>query len=143
MKAWVVDASVAVKWILPAAHENLADQAVHLLGQHTLGQIELVVPDLFWAECGNVLWKAVRTGRCAKPVAEHGLAKLKAYRLITVGASSLIERAFSIASTFNRSVYDSLYVALATEYGVRLVTADERLVNALAGHFQVSWLGSI
>jgi len=143
MNPCVVDASVAVKWILPAKSEELVPEAVHLLQLHTLGGTELVVPDLFWSECGNVLWKALRKGHCSKLVAEKGLATLKAYDLITIASLGLIERAFAIASTFDRTVYDSLYVALAVEYGIELVTADLKLRNALTGHFPVKWLGSL
>jgi len=42
-----------------------------------------------------------------------------------------------------RSVYDSIYVVLAVEAEAQLVTADEKLANALAGHFPVKWLGAI
>jgi predicted nucleic acid-binding protein len=139
----VVDASVAVKWILPAEDEKLGSEAVHLLDLNTLGKAELLVPDLFWTECGNVLWKAVRSERCSKPVAEKGLATLKAYKLITIASVGLFERAFAIASTFDRTVYDSLYVALAVEHGIELVTADQRLVNTLAPLFPVKWLGAL
>jgi len=56
----VVDASVAAKWLLPAAQEPLVEQATHLLAQETEGSADFIVPDLFWPEIGNVLWKAVR-----------------------------------------------------------------------------------
>jgi predicted nucleic acid-binding protein len=54
-----------------------------------------------------------------------------------------LEEAFSIAATFDRSVYDSLYVALAARLKAELVTADDRLANALAANLPVKWLGSI
>jgi predicted nucleic acid-binding protein len=141
--ACVVDASVAAKWVLPSAGEELVSEAVHLLDLNALGQTVLLVPDLFWAECGNVLWRAVRTGRCSKAVSESGLATLKAHNLITIATATLVEKAFTIATTFHCSVYDSLYVALAVEFGLQLVTADQKLSNALAGRFPVKWLGAI
>ena len=143
MKAWVVDASVAAKWVLPSAGEELVPEAVHLLDLSALGQTELMVPDLFWAECGSVLWRAVRTGRCTTAVGESGLATLKAHNLTTVATAALVEEAFSIAIKHQCSVYDSLYVALAVELGVQLVTADQRLSNALARRFPVTWLGAL
>jgi predicted nucleic acid-binding protein len=54
-----------------------------------------------------------------------------------------LEEAFSIAATFNRTVYDSLYVALAVRSKADLVTADERLANALAARLPVKWLGAV
>jgi predicted nucleic acid-binding protein len=43
---------------------------------------------------------------------------------------------------FDRTVYDSLYVALAVHSKTQLITADERLANSLAAHFPVKWLGA-
>ncbi len=54
----VVDASVAAKWLLT---EALSPKAVGLVQPDN----ELVVPDLFWAEVGNILWKKVRAGELA------------------------------------------------------------------------------
>jgi predicted nucleic acid-binding protein len=51
--------------------------------------------------------------------------------------------AFAIATKFDRTFYDSLYVALAVDFKAELVTADERLANALAAYFPVKWLGAI
>ena len=48
----------------------------------------------------------------------------------------------SIAITFDRTVYDSLYVALAISHNTSLVTADERLANAVAARLPVKWLGA-
>jgi predicted nucleic acid-binding protein len=56
----VVDASVAAKWLVP---EALSDAAVGLLNPDN----ELVVPDLFWAEVGNTLWKKAAPGSFRTP----------------------------------------------------------------------------
>jgi predicted nucleic acid-binding protein len=138
----VVDASVAAKWLLPAKGETLAEEAVRLLRRYSKGEIRLVVPDLFWAELGNLLWKAVRQGRCAKVTAAVGLASLRQRKLPTVSSLTLLDLAFVIATTFDRTVYDSLYVALAVHSKTQLITADERLANALAAHLPVKWLGA-
>ena len=45
---WVVDASVAAKWLAPEADSALAS---------ALLDDELLVPDLLFAEVGNILWK--------------------------------------------------------------------------------------
>ena len=41
--------------------------------------------------------------------------------------------AFEIALTTGRTVYDCHYLALAASLGCRLMTADQRLYNALQG----------
>lgn len=143
MNAIVVDASVAGKWCLPAKGEPLADEALALLDRYVKGEIRFVVPDLFWAELANLLWKAVRQGRCAKAAAATALAALQERELQTVPSRSLLDVAFGIATAFDRTVYDSLYVALAVQLKAQLITADERLANSLAARLPVKWLGAI
>jgi len=140
---FVIDASVAAKWFLPAANEPLTDEALELLKQYANGRVRFVVPDLFWAEFANLLWKAVRHGRCTRRSAESAIAALKNRRLTTVPSQALVEQAFGIAVAFERTVYDSLYVALAVDLRGHLITADERLANALAAHLPVKWLGAL
>lgn len=143
MSLFVLDASVAAKWFLPAAGETLRDEALRLLQRYTNGQLRFVVPDLFWAEFANILWKAVRQGRWTKASADTAIAAMTDRNLPTVPSVTLIEQAFTIATAFDRTVYDSLYVALAVNSKAQLVTADERLARALAAHLPVKWLGSV
>jgi predicted nucleic acid-binding protein len=139
----VADVSVAAKWILRGPEERLVPQARQLLLQLVNGEIQIIVPDLFWVELGNVLWKAVRIGRCTRTVAESGLRELKEEGLLTIPSQSLIEAALGIAIAFDRTVYDSVYVALATDRNAQLMTADEKLANAIAAHYPVRWLGAL
>jgi len=143
MRLLVLDASVAAKWFLPRAGEGLVDEAFHLLRGHAEGEIEFTAPDLFWAEFGNVLWKAVRQGRWSGTAATKALQQMQEQRLPTVPAEELIEDALAIGLATGRAVYDSLYVALAVQRGAELVTADERLANAVAARLPVKWLGGI
>src|SRR5664279_2589084 len=71
VKACVIDSNIAAKWVLPPAGEAFVDHALRLLDRHGKGDLQFVVPDLFWAETGNILWKAVRYGRCSKASAEN------------------------------------------------------------------------
>ena len=143
MNTYVIDASVAAKWFLPASGETLTAEALDLLKRYAVGQVRFLVPDLFWAELGNVLWKAVRLKRLPQRSAEAALRATRDRNFPTVPSHSLLEAAFIIATTFDRTVYDALYVALALQSQSQLVTADERLANALAAHLPVKWLGSL
>lgn len=142
MKTLVLDASVAAKWFLPATGETLTDEAAELLRRYAVGDFRFLVPDLFWAELANVFWKAVRQGRWSQSSAETALRAARDRNIPTVSAIVLMDDAFSIALSFDRSVYDSLYVAAAIAAKTHLVTADERLANALAAHLPVKWLGT-
>ncbi len=138
----MVDANVAAKWLLPAAGEGLLDQANHLLALHVRRELQLLAPDLIGAEIGNVLWKAVRRNRISQAEAENSLRRFTDLAIQVVPASDLLVQALQIAVMCDRSFYDSLYVALALTIKTELVTADERMVNALGSRFPVRWLGA-
>ena len=140
---FVVDVSVAAKWVLRGPEEHFVPQARELLLQIVEGEIQVIVPDLFWVELGNVLWNAVRRGRCTRLTAESGMREVQQQGLITSSSQGLLEAAFDIAVRFNCTVYDSMYIALASRRGAQLVTADEKLANAVAAHFPVKWLGAL
>lgn len=122
----VVDSSVAAKWYLPEPDSALAEAVA---AAHSL-----LAPDLLVTELGNILWKRVERSLMPQREAEEIVARfverepIRFYR-----APVLIRAAVEIASTYHRSVYDSLYVALAVHEDTVMVTADARLVNALAG----------
>jgi predicted nucleic acid-binding protein len=142
VNTFVVDASVAAKWFLPSVNETLVDEAVQLLTDYAEDKVRFIVPDIFWAEFGNIVWKAVRQGRWLRNAAESAVSSLREQRLPTTPSRDLLTEALNIALTFDRTVYDSLYVALAWTRGSELITADERLANALAAHMPVKWLGA-
>ena len=143
MTSLVIDASVTAKWFLPAAGEPLSREATLLFKRYAQGELRLLVPDLYWTELTNIFWKAVRQGRWSQSEGVRAGKAALELRMITFSARPLLEDAFTLACTFNRTVYDSLYVTLAIVTNTQLVTADECLANALAAHFPVKWLGSV
>ena len=143
MTTCVLDASVAAKWFLPPVHETLAEEAFRLLEQYVRGHTRFLVPDLFWPAFGNILWKSVRLRRISRQSAEAAIVVLEERKIPTAPTSPLLKDAFAIAATFDRTVYDCTYVALAVASNAPLVTADERLVNAFAARFPVRWLGAL
>ena len=143
MSRFVLDASVAAKWCLPSINEPLADEALRLLDLARRGTLDLLVPDLFWVEMGNILWKAARVGRISASAANAGLAFIEDLGISTAATAGLVRDAMDLALSYDRTVYDSLYVILAVHRGADLVTADERLANAMAARFPVKWLGAL
>jgi predicted nucleic acid-binding protein len=142
LKTLVLDASVAIKWAVPSASEPLTDESLRLLRRYVDSDLEFIVPDVFWAEVGNVLWKGTRRQRWRQVEAEAVAADMKARDFATVSSATLLPEALRIAFAYDRSVYDCLYVALAVQSKTDLITADERLANALAAHLPVKWLGA-
>ena len=124
MSDWVVDASVAIKWFLPEIH---GEAALRLLE----GQYTLRAPDLIFSEFGNVLWKRFRKGQISRKEAIVTTEALLALSLQVESSQSLIPAALEIACSAHRTVYDSLYLAVAIAHQCRVVTADSKLHNAL------------
>lgn len=124
MKTVVVDASVAAKWFLP---EPDASAALRLLD----GRSRLAAPDLIHAEMGNIAWKlharGVLDAREASDMIEHFLLM----PLEVHDSALLLASALEIAIATQRTVYDSLYLALAVELDGLVITADERWARAL------------
>lgn len=143
MTSVVVDARVAVKWCLPSHREELVGQAEDLLESSRRDEIRFVVPDLFWVELANALWKAVRRGDISADNAGEAIAFVRDLDITTLASVDLVPQALDLAVTYGRTVYDSLYVALAMQSKSELITADERLANALAAQLPVKWLGAL
>jgi predicted nucleic acid-binding protein len=138
----VVDASVAVKWCLPSLREELVEQAEELLASSRREEVRFLVPDLFWVELANALWKAVRRNEISPNNATTAIAFVRDLDITTVPSIDFVPQALDLAISHGRTVYDSLYVALAMQSKSDLITADERLANALAARFPVKWLGA-
>ena len=143
MNTLVIDASVAGKWFLPPIGEPYSDLAIVLLNRYAKGEVRFIVPDLFWAEIGNIFWKAVVRGRWEQASAATALSAIREQSFPTFPTKMLLDDAFSISTSFGRSVYDGLYLALALSAKTTLITADERLANAVAAHLPVKWLGTL
>jgi predicted nucleic acid-binding protein len=143
MTTLVVDASVVLKWLGLFHHEPLVAEAQLLLDRWQQGSVGLLAPDLVWAEVVNAHWRGTRQNRFTATDAQASLATLRGHGLPTVHSEPFIERALEIACHYGRTAYDSLYVALAEHSQRTLLTADEKLANALAGSFPVRWLGAI
>jgi len=122
----VVDASVACKWYLD---EPDCDAARALVAAKT----ELIAPDLILAEFANVAWKRLSRGEITKQQATAMVDHVPYVLLDIVPCLALRQRALSIAIALDHPTYDGFYIALATERGLKLVTADIRLLDRVHG----------
>lgn len=136
----VIDASVGVKLVL---REPLSEQAEALFAHLAVDPpAHFYVPDLFFVECANILWKYVRRFGYPPADASEAVRALQRLRLRSVSTAELIGDAFRLGLEHGLTAYDACYVALAHRLRVPLITADERLVHALrATPHDVRWLG--
>jgi predicted nucleic acid-binding protein len=121
----VVDASVAIKWYLPEIH---ADAALRCLDE----KYYLLVPDLFLAEFGNILWKKCRLGEITHADALSIFSALGKVPIENYRRVGLIMPAFELATGLDRTIYDSIYLALAVSERCRLLTADSKFYDVVS-----------
>lgn len=128
----VLDASVGIKLFV---EEDISEDVQQLIREALVDPdgVTLAVPDLFFIECANILWKRVKREEYQAGRAMDDLRDLHAMDLPTVSSAQLMERALAIACLHDISAYDAAYVALAERQGVPLLTADVKLVNKLTG----------
>ena len=138
----VLDTSVALKWAFPLGNEPLTHEALRLFQRYRDGEVDFIVPDVFWAEMANVLWRGARRGRWTRLDAETVSEDFARRDFRTVPSLELLTEAMAIALSHDRNIFDCLYAALAVQTRANLITADERLANALAARFPVKWLGA-
>ncbi len=140
MKLVVIDASVALKWVLND-EEHVAEASALLLDQRA-GLLELHAPELLGYEFSNVLWVASRQGRITPANARAAIQLFRQLGILYHPLADVWDDAVNLAFQYQRSVYDSAYVALAQRLGVWLFTGDRRLHNALSPHLNcVRWIG--
>ena len=125
---WVVDASVAVKWLVP---EPLTAEARRVLRAAEAGRIRIHVPEIWLSEVANSLLKKTRRpgpDRIDAPMAARMLASARSLGVAVHSHGPLVAAAFALACGSGLSLYDALYAALALSRDSFLVTADDRLL---------------
>jgi predicted nucleic acid-binding protein len=120
----VVDAGVVIKWFVP---EVGSDAASRLLASAD----RLEAPDLLFAEIANAIWKKVLRGQLTRAESQRLVSDIENIAVDTTPCRALANDAHAIALITSRSVYDSMYVALALRRDTRVITADERFFHAL------------
>lgn len=134
----VVDASVALKWVLD--DEESVGQAIALRDHAIDGRFDMVAPSLWWYEVTNGLVSAVRRGRVPANVAARLLGLLLAVRIILVDPEPAIT--YRLALDNGISAYDAAYLAVAHSLNAPLWTGDRALQDAATGpRPRVRWIG--
>ena len=114
----VIDASVAIKWVV---EEPGTAVALSLLRHR------LFAPDLLVVECANVLWKKVRRRELGSAEALFAARLLQRADIELYPMRGLLESATELALALDHPAYDCAYLALAESLSCDLVTADQRL----------------
>lgn len=140
-EAFVVDASVAVKWQL--TDEELAHQAGLLLTRFSLGQTGLVAPAQIRYEVPSAITAATlgRQPRLSREQGRLAIERFLAVQIVFFDSDELITAAYSLVHQHGIAFYDALYLGLAVSTGIPFITADRRLYQRIAQLPFVVWLG--
>lgn len=118
----VVDASVAVKWFLPEAHEEAAAKLLS-------GKERLVAPALIRLEVTGAIIRRFREGHLSEKKAReatHAWEAMLEHRVIRlVPDAELVDVAVQMAFLARHTLADCLYLAVAKQLAVPVVTADK------------------
>jgi len=122
---WVIDASIAVKWVIP---EVLSDKADRVRG----GDEDVLAPDLLLVEVANALWKKTAAKEISPREADDAFGLVRESGIDLRPTGPLLPRAMGVARRLDHPVYDCVYLALAERERAALVTADHRLLRRLS-----------
>ncbi len=126
----VIDASIAIKLFVS---QSQSDLAINLFAKLEANPpAEFHIPEFFYVECANVLWQYVRRTNYPLLQAQQNISRLKLLALQPTPTSELVSEALETAATYGISAYDACYVELASRLNVPLITADQKLIRALA-----------
>ncbi len=138
----VIDASVLIKFFIP---EILSEKAEELYTQVGEGSLRLLVPDLIFAEVGNIIWKKHRMKELIPSEAKEIADAIVSLPLEIAASKTLMPLAVDIGLAYGITVYDAIYVSLAKIHETILVTADRKLVEIMGKtDFKkyIAWLGN-
>jgi predicted nucleic acid-binding protein len=137
-RGWVVDASVGIQLFITGPLSDTTEQLFsHLTMNPTL---RIYVPDLFYIEIANALWKYVRWQGLAVEDAQAYLLHLGELNLQVISTAELMSDALVQAALYKISAYDACYLALAQQLSVPLITADAKLAKTLEATERVQLL---
>ena len=121
----VVDASVVAKLFFIEDQSDLAEAALRAAGR-------LIAPELLFVEMASGAATQVRRGVTSAERAVDAVTSVAELLDEAAPLSSLAERAFALAQAHGFSAYDGTYLALAEARGLRMITADQKLVRRAA-----------
>lgn len=120
-RAFVIDASIAVKWF---SFEKGSSAARKLLEEGQMEKIQLVAPDLLLYEVGNALGRGKGLG--AKNVIDALDLLFRSSIEFVKLDKRMVERTAAFMESYVLTFYDACYAAIAYERGAALISANPR-----------------
>jgi predicted nucleic acid-binding protein len=123
---------VAVKWVLT---EPDSAKAASLVVDAAAQGFRLLLLNLAYPEIVNAIWKRYHRRLISLDEARQNLDNLLAFKVSVEPVQPLLKSALEIAARYARAFYDAAFVALVQHLGIRGVTCDEPLYNAVHADF--------
>ena len=123
MAGIVIDASVAAKWFL---EEDRSRAARRLLG----GNDELIAPSSVIFEVYHAIWEAARAGLVDAASLEQAPSLVPAPFARLVPMEHLFAEATELSRMLRQPIYDCVYLALARQEDMEVVTADRTMARS-------------
>jgi predicted nucleic acid-binding protein len=117
----VIDASIALKWVISETSSDLADA---LLDQ------DLIAPVLWLTVAANALWRRTRIGDITAEQAIVRLSDLRKAPVTSLAMDPHLDQALKLTTEIGHPIYDCLYLAVALHHDTHVVTADRRFASA-------------
>ena len=127
---FVLDASVALLWLVPESNPAGVDYAIATL--KALKESQAVVPLLLALEVANVIAKIESKGVVTEADSQRFIALFGRLNLVTdqATAAHALGDTLNLARRYKLSTYDAAYLELALRTGLPLATLDADLVKA-------------
>lgn len=129
MTAFVLDTSVAMRWLL--ASDKRADQQYAEAVLKSLSDTVARVPSLWHLEAANVLIGAENRLEIVTGEVERFISQLEKLPIQTDPATAhqALTRTLALARAYKLNSYDAAYLELALRDGLSLATLDKRLLR--------------
>ena len=127
---FVLDASVALLWLVPQTNSSGVDYADAVLT--ALKESQAVVPSLFALETANVVAKVESKGIVTEADSQRFITLLGQLSIATDQATMghALGDTLNLARRYRLSAYDAAYLELALRTGLPLATLDADLAKA-------------
>ena len=125
----VLDASVVVKWYL---RENHSKEAVELKNFMFKESALVAVPELFFIEVANVIWKkSALFKEISKIEAREIYREISRLPFQVLPNPEILDEAFRLSLEYVVSIYDALYLAGAQKLEALFITSDSAFEEKL------------
>ena len=127
---FVLDASVALLWLVPQTNPAGVDSASAAL--NALKESQAVVPLLFALEVANVVAKVESKGIVTEADSQRFIVLLGQLNIVTdqATAAHALGDTLNLARRYKLSAYDAAYLEIALRTGLPLATLNANLAKA-------------